>query len=270
MSEVTQKANIAKAQIFSNSLRNSLMANIIGEWKFEEGTGQIAFDSWGGLNNGTLGNTTSVEANDPAWINSGCVIGNCLSFDGGDYVSIANIGNNLGNSVKNISVSLWFKGFNYGRGLIELGGTSGYGILGIAFDYDTSPYNGITLLMGNNELAYVPFSDSLNWHNIVGTYNGVTRYIYLDGLVVAQGSYSSALDFAGKSSVIGGYYNYGAQRFLGSIDDVRIYNIAIPTSQIKEQYYLGLNKLLTSDSITKEEYGQRMLEIAKNLPNSNN
>jgi prepilin-type N-terminal cleavage/methylation domain-containing protein len=32
MSGVTQKANIAKAQVFSNSLRNSLMLIIVGEW----------------------------------------------------------------------------------------------------------------------------------------------------------------------------------------------------------------------------------------------
>jgi prepilin-type N-terminal cleavage/methylation domain-containing protein len=34
MSSTTQKATIAKAQVFSNSLRNSLMNNLISEWKF--------------------------------------------------------------------------------------------------------------------------------------------------------------------------------------------------------------------------------------------
>jgi prepilin-type N-terminal cleavage/methylation domain-containing protein len=49
MSGVTQKATIAKAQVFSNSLRNSLMLNLISEWKLDGN----ANDSWSGGNNGT-------------------------------------------------------------------------------------------------------------------------------------------------------------------------------------------------------------------------
>jgi len=57
MSGVTNKATIAKGQIFSNSLRNSLMANLVSEWKFDQvnnpSTDQTP-DSWSGGNNGTL------------------------------------------------------------------------------------------------------------------------------------------------------------------------------------------------------------------------
>jgi hypothetical protein len=43
----------------------------------------------------------------------------------------------------------------------------------------------------------------------------------------------------GKSSSYSG--------FAGSIDDIRIYNTTIPVSQIKEQYYTGLNNLLITE-----------------------
>jgi len=56
MGNMNQKATIAKAQVFSNSLRNSLMANIVSEWKMDEGSGATVNDTWGGLNNSTLYN----------------------------------------------------------------------------------------------------------------------------------------------------------------------------------------------------------------------
>lgn len=45
------------------------------------------------------------------------------------------------------------------------------------------------------------------------------------------------------------------------MDDVRIYNVAMSTSQIKEQYYSGLNSLLASGNINKEEYKQRLVNL---------
>ncbi|MFA5013447.1 MAG: type II secretion system protein, partial [Candidatus Paceibacterota bacterium] len=57
MNSTTQKATIAKAQVFSNSLRNSLMGNLISEWKFDQVNVPAANqtpDSWSGGNTGTL------------------------------------------------------------------------------------------------------------------------------------------------------------------------------------------------------------------------
>lgn len=47
----------------------------------------------------------------------------------------------------------------------------------------------------------------------------------------------------------------------GSIDDVRVFNATIPTSQIRKQYYAGLNKLLASGGITKKEYQNKIKEL---------
>ena len=47
----------------------------------------------------------------------------------------------------------------------------------------------------------------------------------------------------------------------GLIDDVRIYNAAISTSQVRENYLAGLNKLLANNAITKTEYDSRISEL---------
>jgi hypothetical protein len=46
------------------------------------------------------------------------------------------------------------------------------------------------------------------------------------------------------------------------LDDVKIYNAAIPISQVKEQYYAGLNNLLANGGITSEKYQNRIGELA--------
>jgi hypothetical protein len=57
-----------------------------------------------------------------------------------------------------------------------------------------------------------------------------------------------------------GVYDAAAY-FSGMVDDVRVFNTIIPTSQIQEQYYTGLNKLLNNGGITKEEYLSRVLDL---------
>ena len=45
-------------------------ANLVGEWTFDEGSGQTAADSSGLANDVTLGATGSADATDPAWVSS--------------------------------------------------------------------------------------------------------------------------------------------------------------------------------------------------------
>jgi hypothetical protein len=52
--------------------------------------------------------------------------------------------------------------------------------------------------------------------------------------------------------------------FNGSIDDVRIFNASMPTSQIQQNYFAGLSKLLVKNQITKSEYNQRISELTNN------
>ena len=45
-------------------------ATLVGEWTFDEGSGQTAADSSGSANTVTLGATGSADATDPAWVSS--------------------------------------------------------------------------------------------------------------------------------------------------------------------------------------------------------
>jgi hypothetical protein len=52
---------------------------------------------------------------------------------------------------------------------------------------------------------------------------------------------------------------------MGSIDEVRLYNEAMPTSQIQQMYFAGLNKLFTKNQITQTDYNQRLSELLTNF-----
>jgi prepilin-type N-terminal cleavage/methylation domain-containing protein len=262
MGNVTEKATIAKAQVFSNSLRNSLMADIVGEWKFDELTtainGTAIQDSWG-TNEGALvtDNTTTEK------LSSDCVSGKCLDFDGvSDYISCgtdAGVTTNL----NAWTVSVWVKPDNITTGVL------------IAFNSASTPsiriiYNNAPLIfMGSSNYRYFAASawttlTDGNWHHVAFSIPGsgqndiTSSKMYIDGQKIGNGSTTAAGVQAAKTLLrISNTYS-------GLLDDVRIYNAEIPMSQIKEQYYAGLNKLLANGGITEEEYLSRLKDYASN------
>jgi len=176
MSGVTQKANIAKAQVFSNSLRNSLMLNLVSEWKFDEGTGTSTFDNWQ-VKTGTIsGSIWKTETS--------CVYKNCLQFDTDDYVSASGV-----SLSGDYSLEGWVKMETAAGGadriLVSLGSTSsGYPKFLVAYSTTKKPL--IYLLNTNYRYGSTDCADG-KWHHwyfgvVGGAINDITSAkIYIDG-----------------------------------------------------------------------------------------
>ncbi|MFA5432208.1 MAG: LamG-like jellyroll fold domain-containing protein [Candidatus Paceibacterota bacterium] len=267
MSGVTQKASIAKAQVFSNSLRNSLMLNLVSEWKFDTSIltdrstiNADVVDTWGGVNNGTIPASPSIPTTKTS---SNCVSGSCLSFDGGDYISGAN---NLSLTATPISISAWvnFTDFNTGNQnprIFEIADNT-YDIQIIrdsATSSFTTKHNEYQLLTTGTRWS-TPVVGT--WYHLVVVFNAATdtTLLYVNG----DSQASNGLSNIGAGNQVNKFY-MGARSDLvesaflkGRLDDVRMYNAAIPTSQIKEQYYVGLNNMLNDGSISKENYLSRI------------
>ena len=266
MGGIVTKANIAKSQVFSNSLRNALMLNLISEWKLNETSGISAVDSWSGGNTGTLINF-NFDTTDGWRSGSQCISGNCLYFDGSnDYVDMGKIygGNGAG------TVELWGK-VNTITGdqprFITFGNTIGdyFGLYIASNLLSVKYYDGIH--------TYIPTTKTINldtWYYIVACWiDNQYMDVYVNGIRVLNdatfgiggtlgtpvaGPVRFGWPMNGTASY--GYYN-------GFIDNVLIFNAAMPVSQIKEQYYAGLNKLLVNGNIAQEEYQQRISSIAE-------
>ena len=56
-------------------------SNLKGYWRFDEGSGQTAYDQTANDNDGTLGSTTGSDTNDPTWVTSGAAIGDASAND---------------------------------------------------------------------------------------------------------------------------------------------------------------------------------------------
>jgi prepilin-type N-terminal cleavage/methylation domain-containing protein len=273
MNGATEKANIAKFQVFSNSLRNALMINTVSQFNFNDiadvkiGTTPVAADindSWGSNNGiGIVGNPIIRGGSD-------CVTGKCIEFNGitettwpyaDDAITIAKVGFPAGEEP--VTFEAWVKvkqKFNYsivifGKAWFD---QSGIGIYGGNFIIGT--YGGSTF----HPYAYTKISGyTLNkWYHLVGTYSNSVAKICVNadcqtytGAVGANPNNTSYEIIIGADATT--YYHLN-----GLIDDARLYKEAMPTSQIKEQYYAGLNSLLINGGITKEEYLSRINNMA--------
>ena len=255
MGNVTQKATIAKAQVFSNSLRNSLMMNIIGEWKMDEGSGTAANDSWGRNNNGTLSGFTDTTAgygdtHTSGWMSSSnCISGTCLKFDGtDDCISFSSA---ITTTARTQAGWFYFS---------QMAATKGS---------HTYTFSNIYQHLSNNYLYIIGTSDYFNagittvgWYHLALVFSDKTNntgaILYVNG-VAKNITQQTGLHTINDVSYIG--VPSSVTTLLGYADDIRIYDTVIPTSQIQEQYYAGLNKLLASGQIAKGDYQNGLVGI---------
>ena len=272
MNGVTAKANIAKSQMFSNSLRNALMLNLISEWKFDDLSvaveGSIIRDSWSGGNNGTL--YTNSDGLNKVKLESECISGKCLSFDAsGDYISVLgsdSASNNLAITGA-ITLSVWAKFDDLGIDRVIMGrgrpwggnSDSGYSLARYNSDNIIDFYTYSTTL-GDRLRCSSAITDQ-NWHYIVGTWDGTVntngKKIYVDGVLNNQKT--SSISAMGQPSYTFRIGTGGTGfPFKGLIDEARVFSAAMPASQIKEQYYAGLTSLFSKNQITVAEYLERM------------
>jgi hypothetical protein len=212
----------------------------VAEWKFDEGSGQTAFDESFNNNDGTLGGTSAIEASDPTWVEG--KYGGALSFDGGDdYVDAGN-GSSL--TTEAITIAAWIKANgDYTSNQIivhklDYPNRDGYAL----YFAHVTDYNEFKFLTCNGTASSaitstVSLSDN-DWHFIVATSNASGRKIYFDGVLDETAGFHG-IAITEFSLKIGGY-NTTTDCFNGSIDDVRIYNYARSAEQIQMDYNAGV------------------------------
>ncbi|MDD5555421.1 MAG: prepilin-type N-terminal cleavage/methylation domain-containing protein [Candidatus Pacebacteria bacterium] len=258
MSGVSDKARIAKSQVFSNSLKNSLLMNLVSEWKFDGN----ADDSWG-TNNGTLIGPTHLPV---LKTGSDCISGSCYDFDGSeDYI---NIGSGPSLVITDaISIEFWA----YKEGTSSNGYCSEVVSRRNCYDvccedlYTTFPgVTGTPLIADNSIPSYN------KWYYLVYTYDSNDKIgrAYRDSTLIntkdVAASYPTATSYKLGTSCGGLSISNPSYRWNGLLDEIRLYGVAIPTSQIRQNYYSGLSRLLLNNNLGFNEYQERISSLAKN------
>lgn len=202
---------------------------------FNEGSGVVAFDASGHGNAGMLHNVSRIG-------NGGC--GGALAFDRpGNYVSIPYRAGN--HPEKEITVSAWFYADSFApQDLISTDNSGGYRL---AFG-DGGDLWWTVNLRGTGEVSVPVQHEGITprqWHHVTGTYDGRTTKIYLDGVLRNQINATGPIVYEYPNYVILGA-RAGAfdapdaacpRSFHGGLDEVRIYEQAIPYSQIMDDRF---------------------------------
>jgi len=72
-----------------------------------------------------------------------------------------------------------------------------------------------------------------NWHHVAISYNGLTLTAYIDGIV--EWTTNKTLNTVGTSNYLGRSNHIGAEQFYnGLIDEVRVWNVALTQTQIRD------------------------------------
>ena len=214
----------------------STSSSLVSHWKFDEGTGSTAFDSWGS-NDGTITGAS--------WVNG--LIEGALDFDGsGDYVNVGNDDSleiDITNS--NVTISAWV----YPKVL------DNYEPVFVVDDYDGA-YYGYMLMITPNGHVWLTYGDGtgidLNnrktktgttslqtniWYHVVGVIRGATDMsIFINGLDDG-GEYSGnggEVSYSSASASIG-RVRFGTldNEFNGSLDEVMVFNRALTEGEVR-------------------------------------
>ncbi|MFA4877636.1 MAG: LamG domain-containing protein [Methanoregula sp.] len=197
---------------------------------FNEGSGATAYDISG---HGTSGSMYGAERAD----NEGC--GRAIFFNGlGDYVSIPY--SSLNHPEQEITVSTWFYTDSFDpQAIISSYHDGGYR-LGFG---DGNDLWWTVNLQGAGEVSVPIQHESITphqWHYVTGTYNGKTSKIYLDGILRNQVNATGPIHYEYNNYVLlgaeAGTYDQPSavcpHYFRGGLDEVRIYPVALTTSEI--------------------------------------
>jgi hypothetical protein len=78
-----------------------------------------------------------------------------------------------------------------------------------------------------------------NWHYIGFTFDGSTKNSYIDGAYVGNLPVTGTLTFSFSNRRIGRFGSSTAYYMNGLIDEVRIWNRALPSSDVLQEYLRG-------------------------------
>lgn len=203
-------------------IERHFLYNPKGIYRFNEGNAQ---DMSGQGNDGDVTGATSVAG----------VRGNGFSFDGvGDQIAISNI------AVTNaLSVAVWAKlGTSTPTVRHMIGRHPGWFI---SSNQGSSTVR-IAINSGSEQNATFDTWSNLGtsaWHHYAGVYDGSTVKAYLDGVLKDTVTKTGNINVTGNTR-IGAYWNGGdTLRWIGSIDEVYVFDRALTEDEIKRLYFFG-------------------------------
>lgn len=228
---------------------------LVAYWNFNEETGN-AYDSSGYNNHGVIHGAIRAVG----------VSGNALEFDGvDDYIEVGDIAMN---DIPVLSIELWMK-YRTNTGTGPYGGPGNVNT--IIAKQTGSSHNRNFVVSLVNQTIWFGFADGVSqvcwidssillpnvWYHVIATRDGSSANLYINGSLVNSTSYSFTPTTNVNPLLMGyGYMtNYPERYFDGIIDEIRIYNRALNSSEV-ELHYNSLSRtnvdIFPSTSVVQE------------------
>ncbi len=237
---IREKARIAAGLQFSQSIKNALGAELVGEWSFEEGGDDTCAgggsdyddfcDSSGNNNHGR--NNSDVTRLPNADIPQ---LGQKADFSSNNTIEVQNSSTlNFNNA---ITIESWIKISDGNWGLVGKNNTYDF--------HGNSNYLFLWFIGGTNP-EYLLCSGGIlydsKWHHLVGTWtSGLDRKVFVDGREICSDHPIGSIKPSTANLYIGRGINTGNTLY-GSLDEVRIYAVGLSSAQIKKLYVEGAEK----------------------------
>ena len=206
-------------------VKDGILNGLVGWWKFDEGSGTVAYDSSGNGNDGNL-------TNGPTWVSG--KIGGALSFDGvDDFVQTSVASNSLP-----ISISTWIYAHDI-SGSHSIVDSDAQGQYGHSLIIGYSPKNGNYQIEFHDGSVDTSHPATLNqWTHAVVQFDSKISF-FADGAVKLEQAYQKG-NLNGTNFRMGRHgSNSSPHMFKGLIDDVRIYDRALSAAEVQALYNLG-------------------------------
>lgn len=197
-----------------------LVTGASGYWPLDDGSGITAQDISGNSNHGQL-------VNGPTWTTGNS--GGGVSLDGvDDYIDLGPGDFAL---TSEISLSVWVYPGTTARdrqSIIQKGNYAHPFMVWLEGDR-------IRTCLRTDGTHYLYSQTRLqpnNWYHIVVTYNGYQRIIYINGIPDAHDFFSGSLYVTTTTPTTAGIAPSGSYPFLGTIDGIALYNIALSPDDV--------------------------------------
>jgi len=194
---------------------------LVGYWKFDEGKGDVASDSSGNKNDAKI-------VRSPEWVDG--KFGKALKFDGGKTQKVeVPHSDSFTKIVEAVTMEAWVNPANFNAWMsFGVKGDITYGMFINPAAYVRMHYSGgSTLDTPANTIK------ANEWTHVVGTYDGKTVMIYLNGVKQAEVKASAAIPASAATYVIGGTQE-SRDWFSGMIDEVKVYSRGLTEDEVKK------------------------------------
>ena len=205
---------------------NAELAGLVGWWKFDETQGTAAADSSGGNHTGTL-------TGQAKWAKGR--IGGAVDLDGaGSFVRIADkAAFDFGGEA---TVAAWvnIRSVPVEYAALIAKGDTAWRLSTVRqekrYHFAVNDYGKFGEEMSVNASQPVNTGE---WHHLAGVYDGSRMSLYVDGKLSESHPWNGVIGHNDFEVTIGENVESKARFFDGLIDDVRVYNCALPERRIK-------------------------------------